>query len=124
MLVKNLRSRLAAVTIELYYHRTQLQGIALAGSHNPVLDSLGITPPQSAEFAAALAGYLPAPSFQSAAAAFARLGLIEDTRVERYAAEYRRLQENPALLALLMWSVNRARLEDNLRQRWLAQSGY
>ncbi len=123
VLVKRLRSRMAAVAIELYYHRTQPQGIALAGSHNPVLDSLGITPQQSAEFASVLAGYLPAPSFQSAAAAFARLGLIEDTRVERYAAEYRRLQENPALLALLMWSVKRARLEDNLRQRWLSQSG-
>lgn len=116
LLRKKLRQRQAAVAIELYFHRAQPRGLALAGGHNPILERLGVTPAQSEEYASALRGYLATPSFRSAVEAFTHLGILEDARVEQYAAEYRRLQASPALRSLLMWSVKRAHLEAVARE--------
>lgn len=115
---KPLSSQQAAVIIELYYHRADPQGIPLTGEHNAILEALGISAEQTQVYADALAGYLAAPSFTTAASAFARLGVIDDTRIEKYVSAYRGIQNNRLLMGMMMASAKNARLEE------LAAAGY
>lgn len=108
---KILTPRRLAVAIELYYHRAFPQGLRLSGSQNEVLAGLGISAGHVETYIGALRSYLKTPSFDSAAAAFTQLGIIEDKRIEKYAAEYRKLQDNRFVLALLHHSIQRAAFE-------------
>ena len=103
------------VMIELYYQLNAPHGLQLEGSHNPILDSLGIQAEQSEAFASALAVYLRNPSFQNATQAFSRLGIIEDFRLEKYISAYRSLRRSPFTLLILTSSVHNARLEQTAR---------
>jgi len=108
---KKLSSQQMAVVIELYYHKVFPQGLSLAGKHNPILEDLGIRADLTASYKSALAEYLASPSFETAIASFAKFGIIEDTRIEKYINAYRRIESNPLLLWVLMTSVKNAQLE-------------
>jgi hypothetical protein len=101
-----------AVTIELYYQKKFPRGLVLEGSHNPILAELGIDADQSAAYASALKDYLASPTFESAAAAFTRLGFLEDVRLEKYTRAYRTVQNNHLLLWALMTAARNSRLEE------------
>jgi hypothetical protein len=49
---------------------------------------------------------------ETAAAAFTRLGIIEDARLEKYLQAYRTVQNNRLLLWALMTAAHNARLEE------------
>lgn len=101
----------AVVIVELYYHQAAPQGLSLTGGHNAILQALGIGADHTQTYAAAMADYLAAPSFKTAFTAFSRLGLLEDTRVEKYMSAYRSIQNNRVLLWAMMTSVKNAQLE-------------
>ena len=109
---KPLSTQQAAVMIELYYHQDVPQGITLIGEHNAILETLGISAEQTQVYADALADYLAAPSFNTAASAFARLGVIDDTRIEKYVSAYHGIQKNRLLMGVMMASAKNARLEE------------
>jgi len=106
------------VVIELYYQLRAPRGLELRGAHNPILESLGVQAGQSEAFVSALAVYLRQPSFQNAAKTFALLGIIEDTRLEKYLKAYRGLRRNPLRLAVLAGSAHNARLEQSALAQW------
>jgi hypothetical protein len=111
-------SQQIGVVIESYTQLNAPRGLALRGSHNPILDSLGIRPEQSADFASALAPYLRSPSFQNAMQTFTQLGIINDTRLEKYINAYQNLRRSPLTLFFLMASVHNARLQQVARKQW------
>jgi hypothetical protein len=99
------------VVIELYYQLNAPNGLSLQGSHNPILQGLGIQAEQSLDFSSALSAYLRKPSFQNATQAFTQLGIIEDARLEKYMYAYQSLRRSPFTLLTLTSSVHNARLE-------------
>ncbi len=108
---KKLKPQQMAVVIELYYHKVFPNGLTLRGAHNPVLEGLGVRSELSVRYADALASYLAAPSFETAAASYARLGIIEDSRLEKYIRAYRDLERSRLKLPVLLASVKNAHLE-------------
>jgi len=108
---KPFSSQQMAVIVELYYQKTAPQGVTLNGSHNAILDELGVSAEQSEVYASALGDYLAAPSFETAMIVFPRLGVIEDSRVEKYVSAYRGIQNNRLLLWMMTSSAKNAGLK-------------
>jgi len=102
----------AVVIVELYYHQAAPQGLSLTGGHNAILQELGIGADHTQNYAAAIAEYLAAPSLPNAITAFTRLGIIEDTRIEKYVSAYRSIHNNRLLMWAMMTSARNARLEE------------
>lgn len=117
LLRKKFSSQEMAVLVELYYLKTAHLVGEISGAANEMLVGMGITSDQTRDFAAAARDYLSSPSFDTAFAAFRRMGLIEDARVERYLNAYQSLYKNPLLLNLLFLAVKNARLEGLAEQR-------
>ncbi len=111
LLRRRFSSQQMAVVIELYYHKVFPEGLVLSGEHNQILEDLGIQAGHTVLYAAADADYFACPSYETAAASFARLGIIDDTRIEKYMKAYQRIQGNPLLRWALMTSAKNARLE-------------
>lgn len=111
---KPLSLQQAVVLVELYYHKAVPEGLILTGRHNPILTELGIGAEHTQTYAAAMAPYLAAPSFKTAITAFTSLGVLEDTRVERYMNAYRGIQNNRMVLWIMMTSAKNARLEERM----------
>lgn len=115
---RSLSPQQIGVVIELHTQLNAPRGLALRGSHNPILDSLGIRPEQSADFASALAPYLRSPSFQNAMQTLTQLEIIDDTRLEKYINAYQNLRRSPLTLLILLASVHNARLQQIARKEW------
>ncbi len=121
LLRRRFRSQQMAVVIELYYHKIYPQGLVLSGGHNQILEDLGIRAEQTAAYASANADYFACPSYETVAASFVRLGIIDDARIEKYVRGYRSIQGNRLLRWALMTSAKNARLEQLATHLFLVQ---
>ncbi len=111
LLRRRFSSQQMAVVIELYYHKIFPDGLILSGGHNQILEDLGIRAEQTAAYAGVNADYFACPSYETVAACFVRLGIIEDARIEKYLKAYRTIRGNPLLRWALMTSAKNAQLE-------------
>ncbi len=121
LLRRRFSSQQMAVVIELYYHNIFPQGLVLSGEHNQILEDLGIQAGQTAAYVSVNADYFACPSYETVAASFVRLGIIEDARIEKYVKAYQRIQGNPLLRWALMASAKNARLEQKAMDLLLLQ---
>lgn len=100
-----------AVLVELFYLDDPSCSRDIRGTHNEILDRLGILPEQSACFGNAMNTYISAPCWSSAISAFRALGLLEDRRIENYQKAANTLIRSRLLLKILFLAVRSANLE-------------
>lgn len=115
LLKKMLRRTIAPeqmiMLVEMYYLQSASVGEALAGQHNAVLSDLGITPEQTRRYQQALQEYFGNRSFDAALTAFQKIGMIQNTRIEKYRHAYRAMQKRAVMNTLFMLSIKNARLD-------------
>lgn len=102
--------------VEMYYLQSETSGEPLSGEYNEVLSGLGITPEQTRVFHQALQEYFEARTFEAAFSAFQKIGLIEDSRLEKYLNAYYALQKRGVINTLLMLSIKNARLDSRVME--------
>ena len=108
---KQLSAQRATMLVEIFFLRQGVAGMALSGSHNELLDDLGVAPEHSTAFATALQSYIGSHSLDGAVSAFQQIGMIENSRVEKYQRVYEFLRGKKLLLTILLWGVRNAHIE-------------
>jgi hypothetical protein len=111
VLRRNLSQQQVTMLVEMYFLQNSVTDAAFTGSHNEVLDDLGITPDQTGTFSQAMQAYLRARSLDAAISAFKKIGMIENGRLEKYQSAYERVKRSKLMNAILVLSVKNARLE-------------
>ncbi|MBN1370356.1 MAG: hypothetical protein JW987_00225 [Anaerolineaceae bacterium] len=111
ILGKRLSPQQATMLVEMFFLRRGVAGPALSGRHNELLADLGVAPEHSTAFATALQSYITAHSLDGAVSAFQQIGMIENSRVEKYRRAYESLRGKKLLLAILLWGVRNTRIE-------------
>ncbi|RPJ41600.1 MAG: hypothetical protein EHM21_13245 [Chloroflexi bacterium] len=111
----------ATMLVEYYYLRDARENCArqdgaspaavISGKHNAILAELGIRPEQTEDYAWALKEYLAVPTLENAVRLARRLGLVDDSRFEKYLGAAQSLQKNRLLLLPMMWSVRNGQFE-------------
>ncbi len=110
-LPKSISPQQMTMLVEMYFLKSGVAGEALSGKHNEVLTSFGISPEQTQVFQEALREYFENRSFEAAVSAFQKIGMIEDSRLEKYKNAFHAMQKRKVLTGLLMLSIKNARLE-------------
>jgi hypothetical protein len=100
--------------MEMYYLQSGPLEVVLPGEHNEVLSDLGITPEQTLLFQQALRQYFGKRSFEAALSAFQKIGMIQNTRIEKYKHAYHKMQQGKATNLLIILSIKNARLESRV----------
>ncbi len=108
---KQLSAQRATMLVEIFFLRQGVAGMALSGRHNELLEDLGVTLEHNTIFATALQSYIDSHSLDGAVSAFQQIGMIENSRVEKYQRAYESLRGKKLLLAILLWGVRNARIE-------------
>ena len=108
---RRLPPQLMAVLVEYYYVENFKAAYPIHGTHNEVLEALGIDAFQTRQYANAMNAYLSAPSFDSAIGAFQALGLLDDQRIDKYRTTAERLQRNWLLKKYLFRVVKNAHFD-------------
>lgn len=102
--------------VEMYYLQSAATSRTLAGGHNEVLNDLGITPEQTRAFYQGMQTYFDAHSLDAALSAYQQMGMIENSRLEKYMNVYRSMKKRKLTNALFMLSVKNSRLEQRTLQ--------
>lgn len=102
--------------VEMYFLQALPVESKICGCHNEMLGDLGITPEQTNLFFQAMQEYIQSHSFEGALAAFQKIHMIENGRIEKYPRVYQSMQSNSIQQTLLILSVRNARLEQRVPQ--------
>jgi hypothetical protein len=102
--------------VEMHFLQSPVTGTRLSGSMNEVLNGFGLTPGQAYEYCRAMQEYIQSHSLDGALAAFQKIGMIEDTRIEKYLHAYRSLEKRRFLLGLFLLGVKTSRLESKVME--------
>ncbi len=113
---KSISSHQMTMLVEMYYLRSGMVREPLSGDYNEVLADLGITAEQTRVFHQALQEYFEARSFEAALSAFQKIGIIENSRLEKYLSSYRMMQKRKVLSNLVMLSIKNARLDSRVME--------
>ncbi len=105
MLHKGFAQPQVTMLVEMYYLKQAVPGVNLSGSHNEVLRGLGITPEQTGVVFQSMREYIHAHSFDAALSTFQKIGIIENTRLEKYLNAYQSMQRSRLMNAILLASV-------------------
>jgi hypothetical protein len=108
---KKLTRQQASMLVELYYQRGAPGGEGVSGSHNPILENLGVTEQQTAAYGRVVEEYLRTPTFAGTVSLAQQLGLVADNRVEKYLKAAQSVQKAGPVLLPMLWSVHNARFE-------------
>lgn len=100
--------------VEMVSLQTGASGKPLSGDHNQVLADLGITPEQTRVYHRSLQSYFDARSLEAAWSTFQEIGMIENSRLEKYIDGYRAAQKRKWMNALLVLSIKSGRLEQKV----------
>lgn len=111
LLRKQISRSQMTMLVEINYLQSGAEGKKLAGEHNAVLEGLGITVEQTRQFQQALQAYFDARTFEAALNAFQKIGMVDNSRLEKYLSAYQTMQGRPALRRLFMLGVRNARLD-------------
>lgn len=111
LLRKQISRSQMTMLVEINYLQSGAEGKKLAGEHNAVLEGLGITVEQTRQFQQALQAYFEARTFEAALNAFQKIGMVDNSRLEKYLSAYQTMQGRPALRRLFMLGVRNARLD-------------
>jgi hypothetical protein len=111
MLRKAISPEQMTMLVEMYYLQTGPVEMVLSGEHNVVLTDLGITSEQTVLFQQALQEYFRNRTFEAALSAFQKIGMIQNTRIEKYKNAYRKIQQRKVINNLFLLSVKNARLD-------------
>jgi hypothetical protein len=116
-LKRRLSQRHLAVLLELYCLERRRVQCSLSGTHNEVLDELGLSEPVSARYAQFVGQYVT-PSSASRLADLAHLlGLENDARVEAYLDAAESLQRNRLLKRVLFRGIRAGRIDEQIVSR-------
>ena len=116
MLPKSITPEQMIMMVEMYYLQSRTVGEALAGEHNEVLSDLGISPEQTCIYQQALQEYFGKRSFDAALSAFQKIGMIQNSRIEKYRNAYRAMQKRKVMNILFMFSIKNARLDSRVME--------
>jgi hypothetical protein len=120
-LLKKLRRKSIApeqmiLLVEVYFLQNVNVTEALSGSHNEVLSDLGITSEQTNIYQQALQAYFRLRSFDAALCAFQAIGMIQNSRFEKYRNAFKAMQKRKIMTSLLMLSIKNARLDSRVME--------
>ena len=108
---RSLSPQQMTMMVEVYYLQSRVARGPLSGEHNELFTNLGITQDQTSRFHKALQAYFDNRSYQGAIEAFKDIGMIHNSRIEKYKDAYAGMQKRKGLRTLLMLSIKSARLE-------------
>ena len=108
---KKLSSQQAVMLVEFYYLLGKHPKGAISGGHNEILEGLGIRPEQTQVYVEAISEYLQQPSFEVGLAMGRRLGLLDDTRVQKYLNAALSIRKNSLAMLPMLWSAGNAHFE-------------
>lgn len=111
MLRKSIAPEQMIMLVEMYYLQSVAVAEPLSGEHNEVLSDLGITPEQTSVYQQALQEYFENRSFDVALTTFQKIGMIQNSRIEKYKNAFRTMQKRKVMNTLLMLSIKNARLD-------------
>lgn len=100
-----LRTRYAAVLLELYFIESTIEIGQVCGERNPVLADLGIPQQDVAQFALYTNQLIRAPSFERQIEMVTEFGIRIPARVIQYLHTYQTLKRHTTLLSLLFSSL-------------------
>lgn len=105
-----------AVLLEFYYFEQQaFSAPAPSGRYNAFLAELGIDEPAASQFHQALNRYITCTSFESVVAGVLPvLGLVGDSRIEKYLAAARSFQRHHLLRKALFSVIEASRLQEKI----------
>ena len=107
-----------AVILELYYFEYERLNKIPAGSHNEVLNELGLNESLSTNFSESISQYAISSSPEARLAGlFELLGLENDSRIERYMAAARSFQKNWLLRYVLFLGIRRGKISEQIISR-------
>lgn len=106
-----------AVLVEFYFMRSKDAAREVVGTHNPILEELGIEAQYSSAFGQAISEYLANPCIASGLSAFQKLGLLKDQRIETYLRAAESINRSWLPKQILLSSVRGAGLERIAREK-------
>jgi len=116
MLRKSIAPEQMIMLVEMYYLQSETTGEALSGKHNEVLSDIGITPEQTSVYQQALKEYFGSRSFDVALSTFQTIGMIQNSRIEKYRNAFRAMQKRKVMNTLFMLSIKNARLDSRVME--------
>jgi hypothetical protein len=117
VLKHTLTNRHLAVLLELFYRETQPASWPLSGTHNEVLDELGLSQAISARFARFAEQYARSTSRSSLWDMTRMLGLEHDSRIEKYVSAGKRFQSSGLLKNALFLGIRAGKIDAQIVSR-------
>jgi hypothetical protein len=102
--------------VEMYFLQSGTVGEGISGEHNEVLADFGITPEQVSLYQQSLQDYFRNRSFEAALTAFQKIGMIQNSRIEKYRTAFRAMQKRKVLNSLFMLSIKNSGLESRVME--------
>ena len=106
-----------AVLLELFYLETQPASRPLSGTHNEVLDELGLSQATSARFARSAKQYARSASRSSLWDMTQMLGLEHDSRMDKYLLAAKRFQSSGLLKNALFLGIRAGKIDAQIVSR-------
>jgi len=106
-----------AVLLELFYLETQPASRPLSGTHNEVLDELGLSQDISARFARFVKQYALSTPRSSLWDMAQMLGLEHDSRIDKYVSAAKRFQSSGLLKNALFLGIRAGKIETQIVSR-------
>lgn len=97
--------------VEMYYLQSVRVGGALSGTYNAVLSDLGITPEKTCVYQQALQEYFGNRTIDAALSAFQKIGMIPNSRMEKYQNAFQTMQKHKMMNALFILSIKNSGLD-------------
>jgi len=92
---KELSQQQITVLVELYFIQTVHTPQSIAGDHDEILAELGIKSTHTEKFSSAMQSYFDSPCFETALTTFRRLGMVDNSRIEKYISAASKLEKMP-----------------------------
>ena len=99
------------ILVELHHQQTGAPLHEFCAGENEIAAGLGIEPSASQIFAQGMREYIAHPTLETALAAYQRLGMVADSRVEKVIGAAQWLERNPWLKALLLLGVKNSGID-------------
>lgn len=104
-----------AVILELFYFENEKVSKNLSGSHNEVLNELGLSEKLSTNFSQAISQYANSSSFEVRLSELSRLlGLENDSRIDKYLVAVKSFQNNWLLKEGLFFGIRTGKISEQI----------
>jgi hypothetical protein len=104
-----------AVILELFYFETEKVNKKLSGSHNEILNELGLSAALTTKFSQSISQYAMSSSFETRSSVLSKLsGLENDSRIVKYVAAARSFQRNWLLKNGLFFAIRTGKISEQI----------